>query len=259
MISVFALICTVLDIKLRDSTDQVKVHEVKRKKCAKWKEKRQEISAPLLLDVKSIFPASSHPTSHPLIKTVLTVHNPAGEAPGGWADPSHGQRDEAVVSLDVPLQDLRARPQHTLEAWPVQFHALEGSAGDNGGGPGTVQQQGDLTWMEGRRNRKRRINSSCVPNLLTCSRKRWSLHSNISLEHYFLGSFNWVGGLTIWKIHVSDGFDASVSWLDTFFDTEKGKFCYLMMMFDRWQSCIWPIFFGFKQEKLLCQNTTVIK
>lgn len=58
---------------------------------------------------------------------------------------SHSERDEAVVSLDVPLEDLWARSQHTFEAGPVQLHALERAASHYGGRPGTVQQQGDFT------------------------------------------------------------------------------------------------------------------
>lgn len=58
---------------------------------------------------------------------------------------SDGERDEAVVSLDVPLEDLGAGAQHTLKARPVQLHALEGAAGHHRGRPRTVQQQRDLT------------------------------------------------------------------------------------------------------------------
>lgn len=74
---------------------------------------------------------------------------PAGRVPRG-AGRSHGERDEAVVSLDVPLQDLRAGPEDALEAGPVQLHALERPAGDHGGCPGTVQQQGNFTWRRKR-------------------------------------------------------------------------------------------------------------
>lgn len=59
----------------------------------------------------------------------------------GW---SHCEGDEAVVSLNVPLEDLGARPEHALEARPVQLDALEWAPGDHGGRPGPVQQQGDL-------------------------------------------------------------------------------------------------------------------
>lgn len=78
---------------------------------------------------------------------------------------SHGEGDEAVVSLDVPLQDLWARPKHTLKARPVQLHAFEGATCDNGGSPGTIQQQGDLTWMETRRGPKIINVSECKTNL----------------------------------------------------------------------------------------------
>lgn len=60
---------------------------------------------------------------------------------------SHSERDKAVVSLDVPLEDFGARTQHALKAWPIQLHTLEGTPGDYSGGPGTVQQQGNFTWM----------------------------------------------------------------------------------------------------------------
>lgn len=71
-------------------------------------------------------------------------------APGRWlcgevrAGRSHREGDEAVVSLNVPLEDLGARPQHALKARPVQLDALERTPGHHGGRPGTVQQQGDL-------------------------------------------------------------------------------------------------------------------
>ena len=61
---------------------------------------------------------------------------------------SHGEGDEAVVSLDVPLEDLGARSKNSLKAGPVQLHTLEGPTGDDSGCPGTVQQQGDLTWVK---------------------------------------------------------------------------------------------------------------
>lgn len=59
---------------------------------------------------------------------------------------SDGEGDEAVVALDVPLEDLGAGAQHALEAGPVQLHALEGPPGHHGGRPGPVQQQRDLPW-----------------------------------------------------------------------------------------------------------------
>lgn len=62
---------------------------------------------------------------------------------------SHSEGDEAVVSLDVPLQDLWAQSQHAFKADPVQLHAFEGTASDDGGCPGAVQQQGDFTWGGG--------------------------------------------------------------------------------------------------------------
>lgn len=73
----------------------------------------------------------------------------------GW---SHCEGDEAVVSLNVPLEDLGARPQHALEARPVQLDALERAPSDHGGRPGTVQQQGDLP-CGGRRRKKVRWKS----------------------------------------------------------------------------------------------------
>lgn len=58
---------------------------------------------------------------------------------------SDRERNEAVVLLDVSLQDVRAGTQDAFEPWPVQFDALEGSACDYGGSTGPVHQQGDLT------------------------------------------------------------------------------------------------------------------
>lgn len=77
---------------------------------------------------------------------MLMMDTPAG---GGF-DLSHGEGDEAVVSLDVSLEDLGAGPQHTLKAGPVQLYALEGPAGHHRGCSGPVQQQGDLAWSESR-------------------------------------------------------------------------------------------------------------
>lgn len=59
---------------------------------------------------------------------------------------SDGEGDEAVVALDVPLEDLGAGAQHTLKAGPVQLDTLEGPSGHHGGRPGPVQQQRNLPW-----------------------------------------------------------------------------------------------------------------
>lgn len=56
-----------------------------------------------------------------------------------------GERDEAVVLLDVAFEDVRARPQHPLETRPVQFDALQRATGHHGGCTGPVHQQSDLT------------------------------------------------------------------------------------------------------------------
>lgn len=56
--------------------------------------------------------------------------------------------NEAVVSLNVPLEDLGAGAEHSLEAGPVQLHALEGSTCHHRGCPGPVEQQGYLTWKQ---------------------------------------------------------------------------------------------------------------
>lgn len=60
--------------------------------------------------------------------------------------PSDGQRHKAVVLLDVAFEYVRARAQDPLEARPVELNALQGAAGDHGGGAGAVHQQSDLTW-----------------------------------------------------------------------------------------------------------------
>lgn len=138
----FTLLHDGLDIKLRDSTGQVKVHKVKRKKHIKWKKKRAGNEHPVVVDVDSPV-SSSLPTHRP--KLWCWCCPPLLVEPGGF-DLSHRERNEAVVSLDVPLEDLWARPQHALEAGPVQLHTLERAAGDYSGGPGAVQQQGDFTW-----------------------------------------------------------------------------------------------------------------
>lgn len=51
---------------------------------------------------------------------------------------SDGEGDKTVVLLDVPLQDVGAGAQDPLKARPVQFDALEGSAGSDGGSTGPV-------------------------------------------------------------------------------------------------------------------------
>lgn len=61
-------------------------------------------------------------------------------------DPSDGQRDEAVVLLDVSFENVRAGTQDALEARSVQLHTLQGAAGDHSGSAGAVHQQGNLTW-----------------------------------------------------------------------------------------------------------------
>lgn len=52
---------------------------------------------------------------------------------------SDGEGDEAVVTLDVSLQDLRAGAQDTLKTRPVQLDALEGTPGHDSGCTGPVQ------------------------------------------------------------------------------------------------------------------------
>lgn len=59
-----------------------------------------------------------------------------------------GERYEAVVSLDVSLEDLGAGAEDALEARPVQLDALERTPGHDRGRPGPVQQQGYLAWRE---------------------------------------------------------------------------------------------------------------
>lgn len=62
---------------------------------------------------------------------------PPGHLHGAWRPTatrgSDSERDEAVVALNVSLEDLGAGAQHALEARPVQLHALEGSPGHHGG------------------------------------------------------------------------------------------------------------------------------
>lgn len=55
-----------------------------------------------------------------------------------------GEGHEAVVLLDVPLQDVGAGTQHALKPGAVELDALERALGGDGGGAGPVQHQGDL-------------------------------------------------------------------------------------------------------------------
>jgi len=131
----------------------------RKKKGSKW--------APCSCGCKThvLHPASSPiPTHGP--KRRCWCCPPMLVAPRG-ADMSHSKGDEAVVSLDVPLEDLWARPQHTLKAGPVQLHTLQRTPGDDSGCPGTVQQQGDFpcrtkeTWQSIVLSRQRNV-SMCM-------------------------------------------------------------------------------------------------
>lgn len=62
---------------------------------------------------------------------------------------SDSERDEAVVSLNVSLEDLRAGAEHSFEAGPVELHALQGSTCHHRRSPGPVEQQCYLTWGRG--------------------------------------------------------------------------------------------------------------
>ena len=61
----------------------------------------------------------------------------------------HGQRHEAVVLLDVPLEDVRARSEDSLEPRPVQLDTLERPHGSHGGSSGPVQHESDLSEVVG--------------------------------------------------------------------------------------------------------------
>lgn len=70
---------------------------------------------------------------------------------GAWADRAPGrasdrQGHEAVVLLDVALEDVGARAENALEPWPVQLDALQRATGHHGGCTGPVHQQSDLAW-----------------------------------------------------------------------------------------------------------------
>lgn len=60
------------------------------------------------------------------------------------AESSDGERNKAVVLLDVSLQDVRAGTKDSLEPRSVQFHTLQRSTGEDSGSAGSVHQQGDL-------------------------------------------------------------------------------------------------------------------
>lgn len=53
--------------------------------------------------------------------------------------------NEAVISLNVPLEDLRTGPEDALETGPVQLHAFERTSGHDRGRTGSVEQQRYLT------------------------------------------------------------------------------------------------------------------
>uniref|UniRef100_A0A182J449 Uncharacterized protein n=1 Tax=Anopheles atroparvus TaxID=41427 RepID=A0A182J449_ANOAO len=59
-------------------------------------------------------------------------------------------RYEAVVLGDVTLEDVRAQAKHPLEPGPIELDTFERSAGDNGGGAGSIEQQSNLAEVVGR-------------------------------------------------------------------------------------------------------------
>lgn len=58
---------------------------------------------------------------------------------------SDRERDEAVVLLNVPLENIWTRPKHSLKSGSVQFDTLQRSLGCHGSSPGAVQHQSNLT------------------------------------------------------------------------------------------------------------------
>lgn len=94
-------------------------------------------------------PQAAGPPAHAAASPARTTAPSREAGLGRRAAGSDGQRDEAVVALDVPLEDLGDGAQHALEAGPVQLDALEGPPGHHGGRPGPVQQQRDLPWGRG--------------------------------------------------------------------------------------------------------------
>lgn len=58
---------------------------------------------------------------------------------------SDWERDEAVVLLNVPLENIWTRPKHSLKSGSVQFDTLQRSLGCHGSSPGAVQHQSNLT------------------------------------------------------------------------------------------------------------------
>ena len=59
------------------------------------------------------------------------------------------ERYKTVVLTDVPLENIRAGTQHSLEPRPVELHALERAHGGHGGGARSVQHQSDLPEVVG--------------------------------------------------------------------------------------------------------------
>jgi hypothetical protein len=59
---------------------------------------------------------------------------------------SDGQGHEAVVLLDVPLEDVWARAKDAFKPRPVQLNALQRAPGNHSGSPRTIHQQGNFTW-----------------------------------------------------------------------------------------------------------------
>lgn len=128
-------------IKLHDSTVQRTHHQRRKENCRTEGGKMQEnVKLMSFTLIPHLFP----PKSEMAITAGLCRWRPEE------AKVSHGEGDEAVVSLDVPLQDLWAQSQHAFKADPVQLHAFEGTPGDDRGCPGAVQQQCDFTWAGGR-------------------------------------------------------------------------------------------------------------
>lgn len=61
---------------------------------------------------------------------------------------SDGQWHEAVVLLDVSLEDIWAWAKDAFKPRSVQLNALQRATGNHSGSPGTIHQQGNFTWKE---------------------------------------------------------------------------------------------------------------
>lgn len=96
--------------------------------------------------------------------------------------PSDRQRHKAVVLLDVAFEDVWAGTQDTLKARPIELDALQGAAGNHGGGAGAVHQQSNLTWGK-KKTSVTDLKFKIHENILQCHTQRHVYRNSVGHSH----------------------------------------------------------------------------